>query len=343
VKIEQNVSLADYSTMGLGGQAANLCSVSDAAELKEALDWAEANNLPAIMIGSGSNVVWRDEGFNGLIIVNNILKYEVVETTDQHFRLTVGAGEIWDSVVERSVSAGLTGIEALSLIPGKSGATPVQNVGAYGQDIAQTLETVEAYDIQSKQLVNLAAVDCEFGYRTSRFKTTDQGRFFITSISLNLRKSNPEPPLYSSVQAYFDEHKIAELTPLTLRQAVIAIRQYKLPDPAVVRNNGSFFANPIITEEQLASLSLDFQNIPHWSANEGVKLSAAWLIEQAGFKDFHDPITGMSTWPRQPLVLVNEKANSTSDLLDFKEKIVTAVEIKFGVVLEQEPELLPKI
>ncbi|HEX4774677.1 MAG TPA: UDP-N-acetylmuramate dehydrogenase [Candidatus Saccharimonadales bacterium] len=341
MEIAQNVSLVNHSTMGLGGQAAYLVEVSDRMQVLEALSWAQTHGVPAIMIGGGSNIVWKDEGFPGLVIVNNIMRYEVFEEDETNTYITVGAGEVWDSVVERSVAAGLTGIEALSLIPGKTGATPVQNVGAYGQEIAQTLTTIEAFDTQAGDFVTLAGSDCAFGYRTSRFKTTDHGRFFITSITLHLTRGNPQPPFYSSVQAFFEEQSIHDYTPAALREAVVAIRTRKLPDPAIVKNTGSFFGNPIISEDQLVGLQATYEALPHWPADEGIKLSAAWLIEQAGFKDFHDPETGMGTWPRQSLVLINEKARSTADLLIFKQKIVAAVQAKFGITLEQEPELLP--
>lgn len=330
--------------MRLGGAAAFLCAVTTRMELLEALTWAQTRTLPFIMIGSGSNVVWRDEGFSGLVIINKILKFELFKEDDTNTYLTIGSGEPWDSVVERSVAAGLTGIEALSLIPGTAGATPIQNVGAYGQDISQTLVSVEAFDTQLKDFVTLAGSDCGFGYRTSRFKTVNHGRFFITGLTLHLSSADPTPPFYPAVTQYLAAHNVSAPTPAGIRAAVISIRTQKLPDPRIVSNAGSFFANPIISGGQLAQLQADYGEIPHWANEDGsAKLAAAWLIEQAGFKDFHDPETGMGTWPTQPLVLVNEHAASTANLLAFKQKIVTAVQAKFGITLEQEPELLPLI
>jgi UDP-N-acetylmuramate dehydrogenase len=179
MNVLQNVSLKDYSTMRLGGTAAYLVEANNKQEVQEAVVWADANNLPAIMVGSGSNIVWKDEGFPGLIIVCKLMGIEERQEDDENYYLTVAAGETWDNVVAQTAAKGLTGVEALSLIPGTAGATPVQNVGAYGQEIAQTLVTVEAYDRQTKQMVLLQNADCGFGYRTSRFKTTDHGRFFI--------------------------------------------------------------------------------------------------------------------------------------------------------------------
>lgn len=339
--ISEHVSLAGYSTMGLGGAASYLVEITSRDEVLEALEWAKAHRQPTLMIGGGSNIVWRDEGFQGLVIVNRIPGYEANETADGT-RLLIGAGENWDSVVERSVQTGLTGIEALSLIPGSAGATPIQNVGAYGQEISQSLDTVEAYDTRSGDFITLPGSDCGFGYRTSRFKTNDRGRFYITGLSLRLKKGRPAPPFYGQVQAWFDEHGIKDYTPAALRQAVVAIRSAKLPDPAKVRNTGSFFANPLVEQTKYEELAKAHDSVPHWTAgNSRVKLSAAWLIQEAGFKDYHDAKTGMGTWPRQPLVLVNEKAKKTADLLAFKQQIVDAVNDKFGITLEQEPEMLP--
>lgn len=343
MQILQNVPLSQHSTMRLGGQAAYLCDVTSRQDLEQALAWATEHNLPTLMIGGGSNIIWRDEGFPGLIMVNKIMRFEVQQEDELNYYVTVGAGEDWDSVVARTVEQGLTGIESLSLIPGTAGATPVQNVGAYGQEIAQTLATVEAYDSQAKQFVTLLAMDCNFGYRTSRFKTTDRGRFFITSITLHFTKGTMQPPFYKTLQGYLEEHHITDYSPKSIREAVIAIRSSKLPDPSKIANNGSFFANPIISQDSFEQLRGFYENIPHWPTDDGrVKLAAAWLVENAGFKDFHDAETGMATWPKQSLVLVNEHATSTAQLLKFRQKILDAVNSKFNIVLEQEPELLPK-
>ncbi|HET7302824.1 MAG TPA: UDP-N-acetylmuramate dehydrogenase [Candidatus Saccharimonadales bacterium] len=341
MNILQNVSLRDYSTMRLGGSAAFAVAVSSRIELEEALAWAEQQNVPVIMIGSGSNIVWRDEGFNGLLIINQILRFEESIDGDDYY-VTIGAGENWDNVVERVVEKGVTGLEYLSLIPGTAGATPVQNVGAYGQEISNVLVSVEAYDSHTRQFISIPGFECSFGYRTSRFKEADRGRFFITAITLHLRRGNPEPPFYRALQQYLTDNDITEFTPSSIRQAVIHIRQSKLPDPAIVANNGSFFGNPIVDEAQLVQLQAAYPDIPHWPTSDGrVKLSAAWLLETAGFKNIHDAETGMATWPKQPLVLVNERAQSTAQLLAFRKKILDTIKTKFDITLEQEPELLP--
>lgn len=341
MNIQQQVSLHGYSTMRLGGSAAYLTHVHDRQELTSALAWAEERSLPVLMIGGGSNIVWRDEGFAGLVLVNAIAGLELKVEGDDLY-LTAGGGENWDRVVARAVEAGACGIECLSLIPGTAGATPVQNVGAYGQEIGQSLVSVEAYDRQARTFVRIPAAECGFGYRRSRFNTNDRGRFLITAITLRLTRKAPEPPFYPAVARYLEERGIAQPTVQELREAIIAIRMSKLPDPDRVPNNGSFFGNPVIPAAQAERLLAQYPQLPHWPTAEGdVKVAAAWLIEQAGFKGVHDAETGMGTWPVQPLVVVNEKAGSTADLLRFRQKIQDAVQQRFGITLVQEPELLP--
>jgi UDP-N-acetylmuramate dehydrogenase len=341
MQIQSDVSLKDYSTMRLGGNAAHLVHVKSEDDIKEAVAWAEERKLPVLMIGGGSNIFWRDEGYPGLIMVNEIKGYAEEQTDDTHYKVTVGAGEIWDEVIARTTAKGLHGIENLSLIPGTTGATPVQNVGGYYQEISDTLVELRAFDMKTKEVVTLSKDDCKLAYRSSRFKTYDHGRFFITSMVFNLEKKNPEPPFYPSLQQYLDEHNITEFTPEVIRQAIIAVRSAKLPDPAKVANNGSFFANPIITQSKLDALLNEYPKLVHWPVGNGVyKIPAAWLVQEAGFKGVHDEETGMATWPTQAMVLVNEHAKSTADVLKFKKKITDAVEAKFGVALEQEPQLL---
>lgn len=342
MNIMQNVPLKDHSTMRLGGTAAYAVEVHDRHEVAEAVAWAEQRNVPVLMIGDGSNIIWRDEGFSGLLIINKINRFEEQQEDAENYYVTIGAGENWDSVVARVAAKGMTGIEGLSLIPGTAGATPVQNVGAYGQDISQTLVSLEAYDMQSKQVVNIPGMDCGFGYRTSRFKGTDRGRFLITAITLHLLHGNPQPPFYGALQSYFDEHSIKNITPQVMRDAVIAVRSSKLPDPSQVATNGSFFANPIVDEGVLAQIQADYGSVPHWPTEDGrIKIPAGWLMEQAGFKGVHDAETGMAVWPKHAQVLVNEHATTTKQLLTFKQRVIDAITQKFSITLEQEPELLP--
>lgn len=340
MQIQEKVPLSQHSTMRLGGMASYVTEITSRSELKEAVNWAKERNLPRIMIGSGSNIIWSDKGFPGLVILNKMSAISETTMGDSWY-LTAEAGANWDQFVAYTVERGLTGIEFLSLIPGTVGATPIQNVGAYGQEVANTIMTVEAYDQHIEQFVTLRGSECEFGYRMSRFKGKDRWRFLITSVTFALTKGNPQPPFYAAIQRYAEEHGVTDITPAKGRDIVIAIRKAKLPDPMFVANNGSFFANPIVNPDKAFELEADYPDIAHWPTEDGrVKLSAAWLIERAGFKDYHDAETGMGTWPVQPLVLVNEKAKSTADLIKFRQKIVMAVYEKFGITLEQEPEFI---
>jgi UDP-N-acetylmuramate dehydrogenase len=342
MNILENVSLKLYSTMRLGGTASYLTTVKTRSELEKAADWAEGRQLPMMVIGIGSNIVWRDEGFKGLVVVNRIPGFKRVAENEHSITLMIGAGKSWDKAVAESVALGLSGIEALSLIPGTTGATPVQNVGAYGQEIADTLEFVEAYDRFEKQWVVLLRDQCGFGYRTSRFKTVDKGRFLIASITIKLSKHPMLPPFYDSLQQYFVKHNIKSHSPANIRKAVIAIRTSKLPDPEKVANNGSFFANPIVDKPTYKRIRASHMDVKAWETHDGrYKIAAGWLVEKAGFKGVQDRETGMATWKDQALVLVNEKAQRTSDLLSFRQKIIDKVQEMFGVVLDQEPELLP--
>ncbi len=341
MKILEGVSLKLYSTMRLGGKADYMTEVHTAEDMKEAADWAAEKGVPLIVVGEGSNIVWKDEGFKGLVAINKIKGFKKVSEDMVSATYHIGAGEEWDAVVERLTKQGLSGVECLSLIPGTAGATPVQNVGAYGQEISQTLESVDAYDTKTKKLVTIDNKDCEFGYRDSRFKSADKGRFWITGITLRLSKSVPEPPFYDSLQNYLTQHDITEYDAPTLRQAVIAIRSSKLPDWHKVANNGSFFANPIVDKKTFATIKAQHPDVVAWEYEGKHKIAAGWLVEAAGLRGFVDKETGMATSEKQALVIINQHAHSTADLLKFKQKIVDAVKEKFGITLEQEPELIP--
>ncbi|MBI2588922.1 UDP-N-acetylmuramate dehydrogenase [Candidatus Saccharibacteria bacterium] len=342
MNIQENVDLKAHSTMRLGGKAHYLAEADSETRVKNLVNWANTRNLPVIMIGEGSNIIWQDEGYQGLVIVNKIPGIKIAAEDDKNLTIKAGGGEMWDKIVEWSTNKNLTGIEFLSRIPGYVGAAPVQNIGAYGAELSDVLVELEAYDTNLRKFVTLANKDCAFAYRTSRFKTVDKGRFLITSVTIKLAKSSPKPPFYESLQNYLDEHKIRDYSPRTIRQAVTEIRKIKLPDPSVVANNGSFFTNPIINKLKYQKLKADFPEIKGWGHSDGqIKIAAGWMVEKAGFKDFHDKKTGMGTWWGSALVMINEEARTTADLLAFKQKIVSKVYEMFGIILEQEPELLP--
>lgn len=328
--------------MRLGGKARYLADATSTEKLEELIAWAKDKKVDFIVIGQGSNIVWRDEGYDGLIIVNKIKGREILSDDNQGGIVRLGGGENWDKSVEWTLKKGFSGLEFLSKIPGTVGAAPVQNIGAYGAELSSYLKELAAYDSHLGKFVTITKEHCRFGYRTSRFKKEDKGRYVIINITLDLKKSNPKPPFYESLQNYLDKHDINEFTPKVIRKAVTQIRKIKLPDPSVVANNGSFFTNPIVSQEKFDELKTKYPDIKGWAVEDGrVKLAAGWLVEQAGFKNAHDGQTGMATWKGSALVLVNERARRSADLLEFKQKIIFRIEGMFGVVLEQEPELLP--
>lgn len=339
----QNVSLASHSTMRLGGTAQYVIEVASHDELIESLAFAKEHSLPVRMIGSGSNIIWRDEGFRGVLLLSRIQCFEKIHEDESSATYKIGAGEILDDIIARTTKFGLSGIETLSLVPGTVGATPVQNVEAYGQEISQTLIELEAYDNQSGEFVTLQNNECDFSYRSSRFKTRDNGRFFITYLTLKLRKTTLQPPYHQGLQMYVDQWGKTDYSPTALREYVIDIRSQKLPDPSKVANNGSFFNNAIIPREQFDALFTEYPDIQHYPMPDGqVKIPARWLIENSGFSaGFQDQATGCGLWPKQALVVVNYTAKSTQDLETFAKMITDAVHAKFGIALRQEPELLP--
>jgi UDP-N-acetylmuramate dehydrogenase len=338
MQVHTNVSLKDYSTMRLGGTAQALTTVTTQNELAQAVAWAEEHHLPYLMLGGGSNVIFSD-GYPGLIIVNALHGFDVLDQDSQGATVRIGAGESWDAAVERTVQLGLSGIEKLSAIPGTAGATPVQNVGAYGAEIADTLVELEAYDTNTHQMVTLSKDDCKFSYRTSIFKSPLNRHYIITSITLRLRKANPEPPFYDSLQGYLDKQKITHFTPQVIRDAVIAIRAQKLPDPSKIANTGSFFKNPIVEPSVLRHIQQEHPDVPSYDMPGGKKkLLAGWLIDRAGLKGYASH--GMKIYEQNALVFVNESAQTYADLQAFKQEIISKVEAAFCVRLEQEPELI---
>jgi len=340
--LQENVSLANYCTMRLGGPARYLCIVNNKEELAEAITWASDQGLKILMLGGGSNVVFSEEGFDGLVIIDHIQGFEVINQDDHSTTLRIGAGENWDEVVKKTVDMNLSGIEALSLIPGSVGGTPVQNVGAYGQEVGTTLIEVEAYDSLEQSFVTLQKSELGLGYRTSDLKVPiHQRRYFITSITLKLSKlMTLTRPLYDALERYFVEHNLDELTPQSVREAVIAIRSAKLPDPAVTPNSGSFFANPIVEAEVYEAIQKHHPDVKAWPVHDKYKLAAGWLIEAAGLKDY--AAHGLKTYEKQALVIVNESAKDASDLMNFRDELIAKVQAKFGVTLQQEPELIAR-
>lgn len=334
--IHTNIPLKNYTTMKLGGNARFMGDFFAADELPALYKNAASQNLPVFILGGGSNVVVRDEGFAGIVLRSRITGFEVLNENDSTVTIKIGAGENWDEVVARTVAMNLSGIEAMSAIPGTAGAAPVQNVGAYGQEVADTLISLEAYDSQNDELVMLENANCGFSYRDSIFRSSEKGRFVITSITLQLRRSPMTPPFYAALQTYFDANEITFFTPQTIRDAVIAIRRDKLPDPKQRPNTGSFFKNAIIEDWQLGDLKKEYPDLPSYDLGDGrFKIPTGWLIEQVGFKG--KLLSGMRVHDKNALVLINESATGYQDLAAARDEIIGAIRDTFRIRIEQEP------
>ncbi len=343
MQILENVSLKNYSSMKLGGNTKYLINIDSKKTLTEAFKWIKENKLAFLVIGEGNNIVWRDTGFNGVLLVNKIPGISSKQISNTELQINLGAGENWDYAVKKFTAQGYSGIENLSYIPGTCGAAPIQNIGAYGGEVSKVLDYVEVYDTKTYQFTTITASDCELGYRASRFKYKDKNRFVIVSVTITLSKQNPSKPYYDAIEKYLITNNISgEITPMLFRKIVIEIRKSRLPDPKIIPNNGSFFANPIIDKYSFNKLQTKFPDIVSWPTDDGkIKISAGWLIDQISFKDRFDPDTGIATWSQHSLTLVNKSATSTNDLINFKNQIVSKIKSKFDVELEQEPELLP--
>ncbi len=336
MEIHTNIPLKNLTTMKLGGPAKYVIEAFKTEDIVEACQKSKSENLPIFVIGDGSNVIADDNGFDGIIIKVKIPGFEIIANDLNSTTIKIGAGENWDSVVKQTVDLNLTGIEAMSAIPGTAGATPVQNVGAYGQEIADTLISLEAYDIANNKIIVMQNSDCNFKYRQSIFNTNERSKYIITSITLKLSKSPPTAPFYSSLQKYLDENNIHFYNQDIIRNAVIEIRKTKLPDPKVFANCGSFFKNVIIDSWELDELKKNYPDIMAFDMGNGkFKIPTGWLITKAGLKG--QLINGVRIFENNSLVLINESANSYNDLAAARDQIIDKIQNTFRIQIEQEP------
>lgn len=331
-----NISLKQYTTMKLGGEARYMATADSASDVVSLYRNARKENLPIFVLGGGSNVITHDEVFEGIVLLNKIKGFEVISETDETTDVKIGAGEVWDEVVEKAIELGLQGVEAMSGIPGTAGAAPVQNVGAYGQEIADTLISLEAYDSKTDTIVTISANECDFSYRNSIFRDKEKGRYCILSITLRLNKTEPKPPYYASLQKYIDENDIREVNLSVIRVAVLNIRSEKLPDPAELPSAGSFFKNALVEKWKLEELQKEYSDIPNYAMSDGrYKIPTGWLIDKAGLRGYRSH--GMRVYEKNALVLVNDSATGYDDLAAIREEIMQIVFDKFGIKIEQEP------
>ena len=351
VEIQEQVPLAALTTIGVGGPARFFAEIRSEQQLLEAFAFARQHRLPTVAVGGGSNLLVHDEGYPGLLlrmaIVGPIRQRERDAVTEQ----TVPAGLSWDEFVRQACEQGLSGVECLAGIPGLTGGTPVQNVGAYGQEVAQTIVSVRALDRATQHFVRLSREDCGFRYRSSLFNAGARDRYLITSVTFALER-NASPALrYDDLRRHFGEG--ARPGPMAIYHAVRAIREAKgmlivAGDPDC-RSAGSFFKNPVIDRRQLAKIAgvqtIAVDRVPHWPVpdSDSVKLAAAWLVEQAGFgKGFQLGAAGISS--RHSLALINRTGTARfADIAQLRDLIRGEVQARFGLRLEQEPiELGPE-
>lgn len=336
MEVHSYVPLKNFTTMKLGGPARYLVEARTIQETIAAYHSASRQNIPVFILGGGSNVIARDVGYHGMVIRMRIPGFDILSNDVTSTVIRLGAGEPWDDVVRRSVEMNLTGIEAMAMIPGTCGAAPVQNVGAYGQEIADTFVSLDAYDTQTNQIVTLQHADCGFAYRHSIFRGEQTGRYIILSITLKLYKTQPTPPFYDALQTYFDDHHITLFTQKAVREAVIAIRADKLPDPAICPNAGSFFKNAIVENWLAADLQKTYPDVKLFDMGNGfTKVPTGWLIEKAGLKG--KLLHGMRVHDKNALVLINESASGYDDLAQARSEIVDTVRDVFRIPIEQEP------
>ncbi len=333
-EIRQNVLLAEKTTFKIGGKARFFVSAKSEEEIVEAVNFAKNNELNLFVLGGGSNVLISDDGFDGLVVQIGLKGIEIRGNT-----VIAQAGEDWDEFVKYCVENNLQGIECLSGIPGFVGGTPVQNVGAYGQEVSETIEKVRCFDRKTDQILELTNADCKFSYRTSIFNSTDKNRFIVLSVTYKLNPNGEPKIVYKDLQDYFGERKPG------LNEAREAVCRIRAEKAMLVRQGGldsqsagSFFKNPIVSNEKFAEMCEKFgDRIPSFKVDEDhMKIPAAWLIEKAGFqKGYTKGNVGLST--KHTLALTNRGDSTAKEILKLKEEIQTKLKEKFSVDLHPEP------
>ena len=328
----QNTSLLPYNTFGIDVTAEHFADVNALADLQEI-----PAGLPLHILGGGSNILLTGQ-VRGLVLHNKLKGITMLRENDDHVWLSVASGEVWHDFVLYTIEMGLGGIENLALIPGTVGAAPIQNIGAYGTEVKQTIEEVSFWRLSERKLVTISNADCHFGYRDSIFKTQLRGQFFITSVTFRLNKKPVLNTSYGAIEQELKEMGVTHLTVRDVAQAVIRIRTSKLPDPKITGNAGSFFKNPTIPLAHYKLLQAVYPTIPHFPVSaDTVKVPAAWLIEQCGWKGHRTGDAGVHT--KQALVLVNYGYASGNDIWQLSGSIIDSVANRFNISLEREVQV----
>lgn len=332
MRLDDNVSLVDCNTLRLPARARYFGRIASLDDLREGLSFCNLRSLPLLILGGGSNVVLR-ERFEGCVLRMEMQGEELLQLTDEYVDIRVAAGLDWHALVLSCHAGGWHGLENLALIPGTVGAAPIQNIGAYGVEVREFIRAVKVLDRRSGESFDIANAECGFAYRQSRFQR--ERSLIITAVSLRL-PLNPTPnTAYAALREELSN--IAVPTHADVLRAVIAIRRRKLPDPAQLPNAGSFFKNPVIDAARFAELKQRFPAIVHWPQGEGVKLAAAWLVDQCGWRGKREGDAGVHE--HQVLVLVNHGSARAEDLLRLAARIAESVRDYFGVELEIEPQI----
>ena len=339
---QENYSLKHLNTFGIDVSAKYFSTFKNTDELAERLDFISlptANRqLPTLILGGGSNILFTDN-YNGLILKNEIEGIGNIKEDAEHVYVRAGAGVGWHEFVLYCIENDLGGAENLSLIPGSTGASPMQNIGAYGAEVKDIFHELEAYSIRDKKTVIFSKEGCEFGYRESVFKNKYKGDFVITSVTFRLNKIPVFNTSYGALETELQKAGVRELSLKAISDAVISIRRSKLPDPAVIGNAGSFFKNPAVDNKQFEILKNEFPAIVGYPVNDNTtKLAAGWLIEKAGWKGFRKGDAGCHE--RQALVLVNYGNAKGNEILHLSEKIIDSVKLMFDVQLQREVNIV---
>ena len=336
-KLIPNLGLKSRNTFGLEVSAEHAFEISHPDQIPALMDEITQNQWDWRVLGGGSNVILPPV-LPGATLLMNIAGQEIIREDEIDTYLAVGAGVNWHELVQWTLTQNLPGLENLALIPGTVGATPIQNIGAYGVEVAQYIENVSAFDTQSNAFVTLSNQDCQFAYRDSHFKQSPK-RYIVTEVLFKLPKAWQPRVHYADLVKYFADQSSANPNPQAIFDAVCQIRTQKLPDPKVIGNAGSFFQNPIVSSEQFSKLVQQFPNIVSYPDIAGKrKLAAGWLIDQCGFKGKRLAEAGV--YEKQALVIVNHGNASASDILNLAKQIQGAVQKQYGVKLDIEPNIL---
>lgn len=338
MQLERNYPLTRHNTFGIAARALLFGRFNSTAQLAALLNMPEVAGMPRLFLGGGSNILFTQD-FPGVVLLNEIPGITVVKEDDEHVFVKAGAGVGWHQFVLHCVENGWGGIENLSLIPGKVGAAPMQNIGAYGAEIKDNFVELEAFRLADGELVTFDREACQFGYRESFFKRAGKDKFVIVSVTFRLDKKHVLNTSYGTIAQELEQMGISEPTISDVSKAVIAIRTSKLPDPKVLGNAGSFFKNPVVAKEVGENIKSEFPDAAIYPAGDGlVKLAAGWLIEKAGLKGYDAGTHGVHA--KQALVLVNKGNATGKEIFDLSTKVLQSVKEKFGVDLEREVNIL---